>query len=193
MIETLHSWDVALLLKLNSFHNPSWDTVMSVSTGRWIWIPIYLALFVLIILRFRKQAIPVFIAAALTIVLSDQVSRACKYGFKRERPCHNEMIASQLHVPDGCGGKYGFVSSHAANSFGLSFFIWLLWKGRKQRRWLLLLFPWAIYMTYTRIYLGVHYPLDIAGGAFVGLAVAALSVFIYRRWLVKIVPAVRNT
>lgn len=191
MIEILHQWDAALLLKLNGFHSPFWDTLMSVCTGRWIWIPIYAFLLALVILRFRRQAIPVLISVALTIVLADQLSRACKYGFRRERPCYNETIASQLNVPDGCGGRYGFVSSHAANSFGLSFFLWMLWKGRRGRNWWWLMFAWAVFMTYTRIYLGVHYPLDIVGGALVGGLSAWGTVTLYRRWLSQL-PWFRN-
>lgn len=189
MIETLQHWDAALLLKLNSFHNPFWDQVMSVATGRFIWVPLYVFLFVFLLLRFRKKMLILVPTIALLILCADQTSRVFKYACKRDRPCYNVEIMDELNVPDGCGGQYGFVSSHAANTFGLAMFIFLLWKGRRGRGWWLLLFVWAGFVSYTRIYLGVHYPLDIACGALVGIAAAFLVHWMYRRWLEGLVKS----
>lgn len=120
---------------------------------------------------------------ALLIVTSDQLSRACKYGFKRERPCYNTNIMDKLHVYDGCGGQYGFVSSHATNTFALALFMFLLGKGARRRNLLLLLFFWAAFMSYTRLYLGVHYPFDIVGGALLGMGCAYVWWKLYDRKL----------
>jgi len=183
VIETLHRWDCALLLKLNAIHSPFWDTLMSAATGRFFWIPLYLLLLGLIIVRFRKKTLLILPMLALMVLLADQSSRLMKSSCKRERPCYNETISGQLNVYDGCGGRYGFVSSHAANTFGLAMFMFLLWKGRRGRRWMLLVFLFAIFASYTRIYLGVHYPLDIAGGAIVGMLSAWVVILIYRKWI----------
>lgn len=172
MISTLQQWDADLLLWFNQFHSPGWDQFMSLATGRWFSIPVYLALLVWVIWKFRKKALIVLPVIALLVVSSDQLSRACKYGFKRERPCYNITIQDKLHVYDGCGGRYGFVSSHAANTFALALFMFLLSKGTKRRGLFALLFIWAAFMVYTRIYLGVHYPLDIVCGALLGMGCA---------------------
>ena len=119
---------------------------------------------------------------ALTITIADMVSyRVFKKGVKRYRPSHHLVIGPQTHVLPGLdgniyrGGKYGFVSGHSANYFGIALFMFLVTGKRKSRRWL---FAWAAIIAYSRIYLGVHYPGDIIGGMMVGLGGAALSYYI---------------
>lgn len=187
MISTLQQWDADLLLWLNQFHSPGWDQLMSLATGRWFSIPVYLLLLVWIIWKFRKKTLLLIPVFALLAVTSDQLSRACKYGFKRERPCHNIAIKDKLHVYDGCGGQYGFVSSHAANTFAVAMFAFLLSKGMKRRSWFLLFFLWAGFVTYTRIYLGVHYPLDIICGALLGMGCAYGWWWLYDRKLQRFI------
>lgn len=104
---------------------------------------------------------------------------AFKDVFERLRPCHNPNIASLVHVVDGCGGKYGFVSSHASNSFALALFIGLLLR-KHYKYFLPLMVFWAALVSYSRIYVGVHYPADILGGAILG---SLIGIFVY--WLMK--------
>src|SRR5690606_23087821 len=93
-------------------------------TGRFFWLPLYLLLAALVIIKFKKKAVIIFPAAILLILLSDQISvHLFKNIFMRLRPCHNPELASLVHVVDGCGGQFGFVSSHAANTFALAVFI----------------------------------------------------------------------
>lgn len=114
--------------------------------------------------------------------MGDRISvMAFKDVFQRFRPCHNPDIASLVHLVDGCGGKFGFVSSHAANSFALALFTGLLL--RKHYKYILpIMLFWAALVSYSRIYVGVHYPGDILGGAILG---TVIGIFVY--WLMKIV------
>lgn len=171
MIQTLKNWDTQLFLFLNSKHNSFFDTVMFWASHRYFWIPLYAFFLYLVIRHFGKKAVLVAVAAALLILLSDQIStRAFKKVVQRYRPCHNLVLQSQVHLNGGCGGTYGFISSHAANTFALAMFLFLLFRGRiRHFGWYI--FAWAVLVSYSRIYNGVHYPADIACGAIVGMAI----------------------
>lgn len=149
-------------------------------TGRFSWIPLYIVLVILVGLKFKKNALYIFPLITLLILLSDQTSvHLFKNVFMRLRPCHNPDIASMVHVVDGCGGQYGFVSSHATNTFALAVFIGVLFK--KQYNWLLpFMLIWAAVVSYSRIYVGVHYPGDILGGAVLGVIIANLVLWLLR-------------
>jgi undecaprenyl-diphosphatase len=116
----------------------------------------------------------------LLILISDQTSVFIKNFFERERPCHNETLAFLIHVVNNkCGGKYGFVSSHAANTMALFTYLYLI--ARNENKWVTWVTGiWVILVGYCRIYLGVHYPADIAGGWMVGIGAAILTYIIYR-------------
>lgn len=123
----------------------------------------------------------------LTILLADQVSSGLmKPYFERLRPCHNPELEGLLYVYGRCGGLYGFVSSHAANTFGVATFLTLIL--RKKQKGIKWLFLYAVIVSYSRIYLGVHYPLDVLFGALVGVLSAYLSwavVVILKRKIIK--------
>lgn len=97
----------------------------------------------------------------------------------RLRPCHNPEIASLVHLVDGCGGQYGFLSSHATNSFALAWFTGLLYK-RHYKYTLSLMLIWAALVSYSRIYVGVHYLGDILCGAILGSTVGILVYYLMR-------------
>ncbi|NJM14748.1 MAG: phosphatase PAP2 family protein [Bacteroidales bacterium] len=123
-----------------------------------------------IIFRFRWKSIAIVISIALAITLADQVSvKLFKNVFERLRPCHNESIMHLVHtVNNKCGGQFGFVSSHAANTFALAS---ILYQIIKKQWFTIMIFCWAGLVAYSRIYLGVHYPADIAGGALLGVLI----------------------
>lgn len=141
--------------------------------GKLEWIPLYIILLLLIIVRFKKQSAWIILAIIVLITLSDIIStRLIKDIVERYRPSHNPELEGLVHlVKNYHGGNYGFVSSHAANTFALATFVSLLFKNK----WLSGgLFIWAGIVSYSRIYLGVHYPGDILAGACLGILLAIL-------------------
>ncbi len=185
MIEFLIKLDTQLFLFLNEIHNPFWDELMYWISYKYTWIPLYAFFLILIIKHYKWKSLYIIVAVALLITLSDQISvKVFKFGFERLRPCHNPNLEGLVHIVKGhCGGKYGFVSSHAANTFALAMFLSLLFKSFYKYSTLLLLF-WAAIVSYSRIYLGVHYPADILGGALLGILLGYL-VFYTLKWVEK--------
>ena len=187
MIEIIKKWDEETFLWLNSFHWGPLDPIVFQLTQTISWIPLYLLLLYLIYRIDPKNTAWILGGVMLTILLADQVSSGLmKPYFERLRPCHDPRWDGMLHAYGRCGGLYGFVSSHAANTFGLATFLTLkLGKKQKAIAWL---FLYAFVVSYTRIYLGVHYPLDLFFGALVGVLAAFFSwlcVVVIRRKIVK--------
>lgn len=174
IIEHIKQLDTELFLYLNSKHNSFFDVVMHWASHKLFWIPLY-AIFLFIAYKiYGKKVWLVALVATLAIVLSDQIStQLFKNYFLRYRPCHNLLIQSQIHLNGNCGGTYGFVSSHAANTFALATLLFLLFKN-KINYFGISIFTWAIFVSYSRIYNGVHYPADITVGALLGIIVGII-------------------
>lgn len=178
MIEWLESIDRALFLALNGYHHPVVDPIMVLISEKLTWVPLYLLMAVIAQRKWGWKGLGVFaLFAILTVVLTDQASvKLFKEVFERYRPCHNLEITHLIHtVNDRCGGQYGFVSSHAANHFGIAvYFALTLFVKNSRYIWLLML--WAALVSYSRIYLGVHYPSDIIVGGMLGGVLGWLTV-----------------
>ena len=179
MIEQL---DKSIFLVLNGLHNPFFDVFFYNVSGRLIWVPLYLIILYLLIINFRKKSIPIIIFAFLLIVITDQLSvHLFKNIFLRLRPCHDPQLAGLVHtVNDSCGGLYGFISSHAANTFAFATFIAFIL--RKDYKYLpaILLF-WAVIVSYSRIYLGAHFPGDVLVGAIFGMLTGTGIYFLHKK------------
>ena len=190
MIEQIINWDKSLLLYLNGLHSPFWDFVMWWISDKLIWIPFYLFLVYLVIKNYKIRTIDVLIVAALLVTLTDLVSDIFfKEVFHRLRPSHDSQIESQVHlVNDYRGGLYGFVSSHAANTFGVCFYVISI-LGKKVKYLTPIMIVWAVVVSYSRIYLGVHYPLDVFCGAMVGTLIGIIIGktfnYYYNRFVMK--------
>jgi undecaprenyl-diphosphatase len=180
IINNIKKIDTQLFLFLNSKHNSFFDVIMFWVSHKYFWIPLYFLFLALAYKHFGKKIWLIALSAVLLIVLSDQISvHAFKNVFLRYRPCNNLEICSQVHVNGGKGGMYGFISSHAANTFALAMFLSLLFK-QKIKYFSLLIFIWAFFVSYSRIYNGVHYPSDVAVGALVGIAIGMIVFKVYR-------------
>lgn len=195
MLETLERWDQQLFLFLNGLNAEALDGVMFVLTKGWFWTPVFAFLLWKLWKRFptAKSYMVLLISVGLTVTASDMLStRALKHQVKRYRPTHHLEIGPQVHTvtdfsgQEYRGGKYGFVSSHATNFFAIAMFSFVL-LGKRRRYWWL--FAWAALVSYTRIYLGVHYPGDILGGALLGIVIGVLIAGLTRRTIAEIEPA----
>lgn len=183
MLETLDKWDKALMLYLNSLHNPALDSTMIFLSAKAVWIPLYLLIIGIIIKIYRKKSVVVILVIISLIGAADFISSSIiKPLAQRERPCHDTEINSKLYVPIGCGGAYGFVSSHSANTFALATILLLI---SRKKIWCLL-YLWAFSVAYSRIYLGVHYPGDIVCGALIGIILAFVFYLIYKNLITKV-------
>jgi undecaprenyl-diphosphatase len=190
MIDVLNNIDVNILYWVNSHHSNFLDQVMVFASGKLTWVVFYLFLLFLIIKKYKYKAVLAVLFIAIAITLSDQASvRLFKNVFLRLRPCHQPDVMENLRMIIGCGGRYGFVSSHAANSFALVAFIILL----LQKRWVsMMMIIWGTLIIYSRVYLGVHYPSDVIAGSMVGIIAGGIAFGLFfiteKKWRKKLTP-----
>lgn len=175
MFEQILQLDTDVFIYLNSMGTPKWDSFWMAYTSKFNWIPFYALLLYLIFKQLHlKGFLITIVAVALMILVTDQVTNLFKNGFHRLRPCHlAELIDSMRLVKSGCGGQYGFFSGHASNTMAAAIFIGLTLKKRFKYLIYILIF-WAILMGYSRIYIGVHYPLDVLLGMLFGMLTGIL-------------------
>lgn len=179
-IHQLIQCDKEAFLALNGSDSTFWDGFMWVYTSTLIWIPLALVLLYVIIRNNKlKEALFLILMIAITVTICDRVSSGIfKPVFKRFRPAQDPEFMYLVDIVNGYrGGQYGFISSHAANTFGLFTFTSLLFR-KKEFTFAFLL--WAIISCYSRIYLGVHYLGDIICGAILGLISGVLMYFLYK-------------
>ena len=163
----LEQLDKQLFLLINSANSPFWDKLMYAISGKMIWIPLYLGILVYIWFRNKKKFPIIVLFIALAAVFADQSSvHFFKNVFHRLRPCHDPELSGLVHLVKGeCGGLYGFVSSHASNSFNVALVSLMFIK----KKWFTFgILCWAAVIGYSRIYLGVHFPGDVICSALLG-------------------------
>ncbi|MEE4115187.1 MAG: phosphatase PAP2 family protein [Marinilabiliaceae bacterium] len=174
----LEQVDKTIFLFLNSHHSPFWDQIMWYISGRYTWVPLYLAILIMAGIKEKRRLLVLFPLIILTITLCDQVSVHCfKNVFERLRPCREPELEGLVHiVRNKCPGLYGFVSSHAANTFGLAFITLNVFR---LRWYSIAIISWATLIAYSRVYLGVHYPGDVLGGALLGALIGYTMYLLY--------------
>ncbi|MEX0988002.1 MAG: phosphatase PAP2 family protein [Bacteroidales bacterium] len=186
MLETLNHIDTRLFLFLNGLHSETFDGIMVWVSGKTTWWPFYLLLLGYLVWSRRMQFVPLLIFIALCITLTDQSSvQLFKEVFERLRPCKEPALQGLVHLVDGkCGGLYGFVSSHAANTFGIAMFLLMV----VRKKWFIItMLVWGTLVGYSRIYLGVHYPGDVVVGALLGI-LCGYMIYLLFKWLVPKLP-----
>lgn len=167
--------DAQLFLFLNGLHADWLDPIMVAITEMWPWIPLYILLLFMVFKQYGKRGWWILLAVAVVILCSDQLSaHVCKPLFQRLRPCFNPDLEGLVHLPKGLpGGRYGFVSSHAANTFAVAAFLTAaLRESYRHIGWWI--YGWAFISSYSRIYVGVHYPGDIFAGAVLGILIGLI-------------------
>lgn len=172
--------DRNLFLLINGWHSPFFDNLMFWLSEKLIWAPLYAVLLFVMWNVYRKGFWYVLPLIVLMVTLTDQVSVIFfKDVFDRLRPCHDPSLEGMVRiVRNHCGGSYGFISSHASNTFGVAVFAGSLLNLRYK--WILpLLLFWATAICYSRVYLGVHYPGDVIIGALVGATIGYLFVLLF--------------
>ena len=183
LLNQINQWDQQLVLAAHDLGRPLLNDLMLGITEKYNWIPLYALLLYLLVRNYCLQALYSVISVVLVIILADHfTSSFMKPFFGRLRPCHDPAIGHLIVVLEKCGGQFGFASSHAANSFAVTSFFWYTFK--KQYRWLPLLFIWPLVVSYSRMYLGVHYLTDISVGALVGWLIGYL-VFRGTQWAAR--------
>ena len=170
MIHSLIEKDIELFLFLNNLGTIQWDSFWLILTNKFSAIPLYFLLLYITYKQFGiRKTLVLLLCIAILILVSDQTSNLFKNGYKRLRPCHNNDLANLYRlVGNRCGGLYSYFSAHAANSMAIAVFFSLVLKF-KSKLGIYLLLIWAILVGYSRIYIGVHFPLDILTGMFFGI------------------------
>lgn len=178
-MDRIIEWDRQLFLLLNGMHWPWLDPVMAFFSKIPVWIPLYLAIaFFLFYKKSRREGLLSLAALILCLVLTDQLSaQIIKEAVQRLRPSHTESLVSCIHLLEDRGGLYGFVSSHAANTMGLACFTALVFR---KKGYTAFIFLWASIVSYSRIYVGKHFPIDVLCGAILGLSVGYGVYLLYK-------------
>lgn len=179
--------DARLLLIVNGAHSPFFDAVMWCISGRWIWVPFYAVLAYLLFRRMSwKRASICLVTIGLIILAADQTcATLIRPEIGRLRPANlNNPLSSFVHVVNGYrGGRYGFPSCHAANTFALAVFMSLV----IRHKWFtVMMFSWAFVVSYSRMYLGVHYFGDLFCGATIGSLFAVLFYYLQNYWFKRL-------
>ena len=175
MIDKLIEYDTEVFLFLNNLGGPPWDGFWLVVTDTLTFVPLYALLLFLLYKKYGLKSLLVFVlVVALMITFTDQITNVFKRGFARPRPCGNTDIVDQLRFIAVRCGKYGFFSGHASNSMAAAVFAGLMLKPY-YKNLIFILLLWSAMVAFSRIYVGVHYPLDL----FCGFIFGAISGFLF--------------
>ncbi len=178
MLEKILSIDTELFVFLNGLGSEKYDGFWLVITKQTSWIPLFILLIYLIFKKLgTKQTLFLLLFVAILLVFTDQIANLFKNGFQRLRPCNNPGINTFIRIVQS-RKSFSFFSGHATNSMGVVTFLYLIFKKDFNYFWLL--FLWPLIFAYSRIYLGLHYPLDIVCGYLCGAVLGFLTFKLYQ-------------
>jgi len=185
ILQTLDRFDKWLFQKINGqWTNPLFDSVFPFLRQSNVWMPLYLFLFVFVVLNFKKNSWWWVIFFVCTVALTDLTgTNVFKHSFERLRPCRDPAFASSVRlIIKECAGGSSFISNHAANHFGMAVFFIITFR-KILGKWVWLTLLWAILISYAQVYVGVHYPSDVLVGAILGLIFGCITgVFFNKRF-----------
>lgn len=181
MFDFIIEYDHKLFLWLNNLGSETFDGFWMLMTNKVVNFLIYTIALIYLFKKINvKSLISIILFLCFLILISDQTANLFKIFFERLRPCHDDQISSYVRlVKQNCGGLYSFFSAHASNSFALATFFFFVYNKIIQRK-IILFFILALLVSYSRVYIGVHYPLDIISGSFFGF----ISGFVFFRFWV---------
>jgi undecaprenyl-diphosphatase len=181
--QQLEVWDRWLFEKINyDWTNPLFDAVLPYLRDAVFWAPLYIFILAFVGINWGKKGLWWIFAFILAVSVADLVgTRVFKYGFKRLRPCSDPLFSMEVRLLlKRCSGSYSFVSNHAANHFALATFMATTFRGI-FKSWTVLAYIWAFSIAYAQVYVGVHYPGDVLGGAMLGVLAGLLSAWLFRK------------
>ncbi len=181
--QKIDTWDKWLFTKINSSGSTNvFDTVMPYLRNSVYWAPLYIFMLIFVTLNYKTKGWWWVLLFICTLAVTDLIgARVFKDGFERIRPCGDPDFSSQVRLLlNHCSGGYSFTSNHAANHFGMAAFFFVTFRHIFKNR-TLLAFVWAAAIGYAQVYVGVHYPLDIAGGAALGVITGLCTGMLYHR------------
>ena len=183
-IDALIRSDREIFLWLNGHHTPWLDTLMYWITYKYTWAPMYAILIALHLRKDWKRGLIQIAVVLIAVIIADKITSGfMKPYFLRLRPCHDPTLDGLVHEVTGCGGMYGFASSHASTSFALAITWFAFLKTRYNYMWFL--FVWAAIYSYSRVYVGVHFLADIVIGTMIGLLVGWVCIKLYQTFLTR--------
>jgi len=170
MLEFFLNLDRELLVYLNNLGSNNWDLLWLMLTDKLTFIPFFILVIYYIFKKFSlRQALFILLFISLLILFTDQFTNLVKDYFQRLRPCRDDTLNTLLRSIEIRCGKYGFFSAHASNSMAISIFLYKLFKTNDYKALNYFLILWVFLFSYSRIYLGVHFPLDTLFGLIFGL------------------------
>jgi undecaprenyl-diphosphatase len=185
MIEAIKEFDYKIFAAVNQQYTSGvLDMVCPLFREKLFWIPLYLVGGIYAIVKYKKSVLFLLSGLVVAILLSDQIAASLiKPIFHRLRPCNNPLLSTQIRLLVHCGSGYSFVSAHASNHFAMAVFASLT---LLQKKWLLpVLLLWAFTVSYSQVYVGVHYPADVVGGGILGCLIGTFCALATKKIMLK--------
>lgn len=191
--QRLEKWDQWLFIKLNSeWTNGFFDAFFPFFRDAYIWAPLYLFILVFIIVNYGQKGLWWSLGFICTVAITDIIgARVFKEGIERLRPCGDPVMMDHVRLLlSRCSGSYSFVSNHAANHFSLAVFAFITFRGL-FRNWMYIGLIWAALIAYAQVYVGVHYPLDVLGGAGLGTITGLFMAWFFNKRFGAFTPTIQ--